>query len=97
MMHLRRREFIALLAGAAAWPDAAYAQQALPVIGFLSAGSPEQTSGLVAAFRNGLGETGLVEGRNVTIDYRWANNEPGRLPELAAALVHRRVSVIATP
>jgi putative ABC transport system substrate-binding protein len=67
------------------------------VIGFLYAGSPEQISGLLAAFRNGLGETGFVEGRNVTIDYRWAHNELRRLPELAAELVDRRVTVLVTP
>jgi putative tryptophan/tyrosine transport system substrate-binding protein len=92
---VRRREFIGVLGAAVAWPLAAGAQQALPVIGFLYAGSPEQTAGLLAAFREGLGETGFVEGRNVAIEYRWANNEPGRLPELAAELVHRRVAVLA--
>ena len=99
MAQVGRREFISLLGGAAAvLPLAAHAQQpAVPVIGFLNAGSPEQTGDLVAAFRNGLGEAGFAEGRNARIEYRWANNEIGRLPELAAELVRRRVSVLATP
>ena len=96
---MRRREFITVLGGAAAtWPLAARAQQlAMPVVGFLYPGAPELSTGIVAAFRKGLGETGFVEGRNVAVEFRFAYNDNARLPELAADLVRRRVAVIVTP
>src|SRR4051794_3665293 len=93
---IRRREFITLLGGAAAWPLAAHAQQpAMPVIGFLNVASPETWRYYVAAFKNGLSQGGFVDGQNVTIEYRWAYGDYSRLPALAAELVGLRISVIA--
>jgi ABC-type uncharacterized transport system substrate-binding protein len=94
---MRRRDFIAGLAGATAWPFAARAQQAgMPVVGYLQAGSVEKTQAIITAFRRGLAESGFVEGRNVVVEYRLANNQPDRVPVLAAELVNRRVNVLAS-
>src|ERR1700686_1662892 len=93
---IKRREFIAGLGGAAAWPGAARAQQAaVPGGGFLARGGPDLDTPLVLAFHQGLTESGHIEGRNVAVEYRWAEGQVERLPALAADLVRRQVTVIA--
>jgi putative ABC transport system substrate-binding protein len=94
--HIGRRKFLAALGGAAAWPLAASAQQlAMPLVGFLEIRSPETITERMRAFRQGLKETGYIEGENIAVDYRWAE-QMERLPELAAQLVRRQVAVIVT-
>ena len=95
---MRRREFIGLIGGAAAWPIAVRAQQpTIPMIGFLHSGYPESFANPVAAFRNGLSESGFAEGQNVAIEFRWTAGQDSRLPELAADLVRRRATVVVAP
>jgi putative tryptophan/tyrosine transport system substrate-binding protein len=94
MLDMRRREFITLIGCAAAWPLAARAQQPLPIIGFMSSRSPEDSVNALAAFRKGLDEGGLVEGKNLIIEFRWARGAYDQLPALAAELVSRQVTVL---
>src|SRR5258708_10811408 len=94
---MKRREFTALIGGATAWPLAARAQQPqMPLIGYLSARSPDETAHLVSAFRRGLGENGFVEGQNVTIEYRWALGQYDRLPAMASEFVRLPLTVLTT-
>jgi len=93
---MKRRDFISLISGAAAWSIAARAQQpAFPVIGFISGRAPGDSEALATAFRRGLTETGFIEGRNVAIEYRWAEYHNERLPTMVADLLRLRVAVIA--
>ncbi len=93
---MKRRTFLGLVGGAAAWPAASRAQPAMPVIGYLSARSPDESANLLAAFRRGLAESGFVEGQNATIEYRWAQGAYDQLPAMAAGLVGLPVAVLAT-
>jgi putative ABC transport system substrate-binding protein len=95
---MRRRDFMMLFAGTAAWPIAARAQQSeVPVVGVISGGSADDSADRMRAFRNGLGETGYIEGQNVTVEYHWLDGRYDQLPALMAELIRRRVAVIATP
>src|SRR5262245_22229266 len=94
---MRRREFLGAIGSVAAWPLAARAQQAaVPVIGLLDSAAPDADGNLFRAFRQGLNEMGFVEGRNVTIEYRWSDGQYDRVPQLAADLVRRQVAVLTT-
>src|SRR5262249_45500730 len=93
---MKRREFISLIGGAVSWPLMAYAQQtAMPVMGYLNARSRDTDTPFLAAFHQGLNEAGYVEGRNVTIEYRWEEGQYARLPELATDLARRQMTVMA--
>ena len=94
MLDMKRREFITLLGGAAAWPFTAAAQQAMPVIGFINPTAPESVAEPMRGLRQGLKEAGYIEGENLTIEYRWANNQTERVPAMAAELVRRQVGLI---
>jgi putative ABC transport system substrate-binding protein len=95
---MKRREFITLLGGAAAWPLAGRAQQpAMPVVAFINVGSPETRRDRIAAFRKGLSETGYTEGQNVSVEYHWLEGDYSRLPAVLDDVIQRRVGVIAIP
>ena len=95
---MKRRDFIAALGGAAAWPVAALGQQpAMPVVGFVNGGSPEGMARYAAAFRSALNKSGYVEGQNVTVEYHWLDGHYDRVPAIIADIVRHRVAVIAAP
>ena len=99
MPDMKRREFIALLGGAAGWPLAAHSQgrgAPQPVVGYLAQATPEGSAALIAAVRKGLGEAGLIEVKDFTSEFRWASNDADRLPALATDLIQRRAAVIVT-
>ena len=93
---MRRRDFITLLGGATAWPLVARAQLPMPVVGWVSVGSPDASAPFVAGFQKGLSQTGYVEGQNVTVEYRWAHNQFDRMPAILADVVGHRVNVLVT-
>jgi putative ABC transport system substrate-binding protein len=93
-IYIRRRAFIGVLGGAAAWPLAAWAQQPVPVIGFLRDSSAEGSAAIISAFQRGVKEAGLIEGQNVIIEYRWSEGQYDRLPSLASELVRHRVAAL---
>ena len=95
--NVRRRKFLGVLGGAATWPLAARAQQTMPVIGYVGTGSRESDAFRLPSFHKGLSDSGYVEGRNVSIEYRWADGHNDRLPAIMAELVRRKVAVIAVP
>ena len=94
---MKRRQFVALIGGAAAWPLAARAEQPVPVVGFVHPGSPDANERNMAAFRAGLNKAGYVEGQNITVEYHWLQGQYDRLPALMADLIHRRMALIAIP